>query len=108
MAFQIVFAPYFCTNQKPRWVLFIRQEELHVAVRLRLKRVGAKGKPAYRVIAIDRRKSRDGRELEIVGLYDPFNDAKTMLYKESIEKWLKVGAIPTMTVQRLIKKMQNA
>jgi small subunit ribosomal protein S16 len=75
-----------------------------VAVHIRLTRVGATKRPAYRVIAIDSRRSRDGRALEILGFYDPLTDPITVkLDDERIANWMARGALPSAAVQRLMK-----
>ena len=75
-----------------------------MAVRIRLTRVGATKRPAYRVIAIDRRRSRDGRALEILGFYDPLTDPATVrLETDRIKAWIGKGAQPSDTVARLIR-----
>lgn len=75
-----------------------------MAVHIRLTRVGATKRPAYRVIAIDSRRSRDGRALEILGFYDPLTDPITVkLDDERIANWMARGALPSAAVQRLMK-----
>jgi small subunit ribosomal protein S16 len=75
-----------------------------VAVHIRLTRVGATRRPSYRVIAIDSRRSRDGRALEILGFYDPLTDPVTVkLDDERIANWMARGALPSAAVQRLMK-----
>jgi small subunit ribosomal protein S16 len=75
-----------------------------VAVHIRLTRVGATRRPSYRVIAIDSRRSRDGRALEILGFYDPLTDPITVkLNDERIANWMARGALPSAAVQRLMK-----
>ncbi len=75
-----------------------------MAVKLRLKRLGAKKKPVYRVVAIDSRTRRDGKEIEVVGFYDPHNNANTKINMELVSSWILKGAIPTETVKNLIEK----
>jgi small subunit ribosomal protein S16 len=75
-----------------------------VAVMIRLKRIGAKGKPQYKIIAIDKEKRRDGKPLEVIGFYDPINNSKTFVNKIAAENWIKKGAIPSLTVASIIKK----
>ena len=76
-----------------------------MAVRIRLTRVGATKRPAYRVIAIDRRRSRDGRALEILGYYDPLTEPATVkLDTERINAWIGKGAQPSDTVVKLMKQ----
>jgi small subunit ribosomal protein S16 len=79
-----------------------------VAVRIRLTRVGATKRPAYRVIAIDRRRSRDGRALEILGFYDPLTEPATVqLQSERISAWIGKGAQPSETVVRLMRQAEK-
>ena len=74
-------------------------------VKLRLQRFGTKKKPFYRVVAADSKKPRDGRYLEIVGVYDPTKEpAYVNIDQEKILKWLRNGAQPTDTVRSLLSK----
>ena len=76
-----------------------------MAVKLRLKRMGAKKKPFYRVVAADSRSPRDGKFIETVGTYNPLtNPAEIKIDNEKADKWLKNGAIPTDTVKDLLVK----
>ncbi len=76
-----------------------------MAVKIRLTRMGSKKKPFYRVVAANAQTRRDGRALEYLGYYNPMTDpADVRLDAEKINKWLKLGAEPTETVQTLIKK----
>ncbi len=76
-----------------------------MAVKLRLKRMGSKAKPFYRIVAADSRSPRDGRFLEVVGTYDPVKgDDKITVAEEKALYWLKNGAIPTETVRSLLSK----
>lgn len=76
-----------------------------MAVKLRLKRMGAKKKPFYRIVAADSRSPRDGKFIEEVGYYDPTkNPAVVKIEKEKAMKWLSTGAIPTDTVRDLFSK----
>lgn len=82
-----------------------------MAVRIRLKRLGRRHRPFYRVTAVDRKKPRDGRVLEELGYYDPLNadPAKQMsLNSERIAYWMSVGAQPSETVRGLIKRSGSA
>ena len=80
-----------------------------MAVRIRLTRVGATKRPAYRVIAIDKRRSRDGRALEILGFYDPLTEPATVhLDTERINAWIGKGALPSDTVAKLIRQAEKA
>ncbi|MBO5475338.1 MAG: 30S ribosomal protein S16 [Bacilli bacterium] len=74
-----------------------------MAVKLRLKRMGAKQRPFYRIIAADSRSPRDGRFIETVGTYDPIkSDNNITLDEEKIIKWLNNGAQPTDTVKSIL------
>ena len=80
-----------------------------MAVRIRLTRVGATKRPAYRVIAIDKRRSRDGRALEILGFYDPLTEPATVkLDTARINAWIGNGAQPSDTVAKLIRQAEKA
>ncbi len=72
---------------------------------IRLKRVGAKKKPAHRIVVMDKRNQRDGKPIEILGHYDPkTNPANVSVKKERVEYWLRVGATPSAAVRTLFKK----
>ena len=74
-------------------------------VKLRLKRMGAKKAPFYRIVAADSRDRRDGRELEVIGTYDPkANPALVKIDEEKVIKWLNNGALPTDTVRNILSK----
>ena len=76
-----------------------------MAVKLRLKRMGTKKKPYYRVVAADARSPRDGRFIELVGTYNPLTTpAEVSIDKEVAIKWLNNGAEPTDTVRVLLKE----
>ncbi len=76
-----------------------------MAVKLRLKKMGSKKKPFYRIVAADAKSPRDGRFIETVGTYDPIKaDAPVALDKEKAIKWLRNGAQPTDTVKSILKK----
>ena len=78
-----------------------------MAVKIRMKMMGRKHRPFFRICAIDSRNPRDGRVLEELGTYDPMvndADARTLLKPERIEYWLGVGAQPSVKVKTLIKK----
>ena len=75
-----------------------------MAVRIRLSRVGATKRPSYRVVAIDSRRPRDGRALEILGFYDPLTKPATVqIDADRLAAWVSKGALPSDTVARLIK-----
>jgi len=78
-----------------------------VAVRLRLKRVGRRHRPSYRVAAVDSRSPRDGRMIEELGSYNPLAsdpNQQVVLVRDRIEYWLSVGAQPSDTVRNLLKR----
>ena len=76
-----------------------------MAVKIRLKRMGAKKAPFYRVIVADSRSPRDGKIIEKIGTYDPMTEPGTInLDKAKVEQWIKNGAKPTPTVKALIEK----
>ncbi|HJP71653.1 MAG TPA: 30S ribosomal protein S16 [Candidatus Limnocylindria bacterium] len=80
-----------------------------MAVAIRLTRVGATKRPAYRVIAIDKRRSRDGRALEILGYYDPLTEPATVqLETDKIRAWIGKGAQPSETVVKLMAQAERA
>ena len=74
-------------------------------LKIRLRRVGSRKKPSYRLVVADVRSPRDGAFVDIVGHYNPLTDPETIVVKE--EKalhWLKQGAKPTVTTARLLDK----
>ncbi len=76
-----------------------------MAVKLRLKRMGSKRRPFYRVVASDARSPRDGRFIEVVGTYNPItNPAEISMKEDKVMYWLSNGAIPTDTVKNLLSK----
>lgn len=76
-----------------------------MAVKLRLKRMGAKQKPFYRIIAADSRSPRDGRFIESVGTYDPVKKENNITVdEEKVMKWLNNGAQPTDTVKNILSQ----
>ncbi|MCI5733539.1 MAG: 30S ribosomal protein S16 [Tenericutes bacterium] len=76
-----------------------------MAVKLRLKRMGAKKAPFYRIVAADSRSPRDGRFIETVGTYNPLTTpAEVKVDEELAIKWLKNGATPTDTVRNILSK----
>jgi small subunit ribosomal protein S16 len=73
-------------------------------VRIRLRRIGLKGQPTYRLVAADKESPRDGRFLEILGVYNPRTDPATIHLKEDrIYHWMKNGALPTDSVEQIFK-----
>jgi small subunit ribosomal protein S16 len=78
-----------------------------MAVRIRLKKMGRKHQPFFRMVAIDSRAPRDGKVIEELGHYDPLvkdTDARAILNGERISYWLSVGALPSENCHVLIKK----
>ncbi|HAL21018.1 MAG TPA: 30S ribosomal protein S16 [Ruminococcaceae bacterium] len=76
-----------------------------MAVKIRLRRMGAKRAPFYRVVVADSRYPRDGRFIEEIGTYDPTKDpAIVNIDGEKAKKWISNGAQPTDTVKALLKK----
>jgi small subunit ribosomal protein S16 len=74
-----------------------------MSVRLRLRRTGTRNKACFRVVATDQRSPRDGRFIEILGLYDPRHNNEN-LNMERVEYWLGVGAQPSRTVSSIIRR----
>ncbi|MBR2521197.1 MAG: 30S ribosomal protein S16 [Oscillospiraceae bacterium] len=74
-------------------------------VKIRLRRMGAKKAPFYRIVVADSRFPRDGRFIEELGIYDPCKEpAEIKLDNERAASWLKSGAQPTDTVRSILKK----
>ncbi len=74
-------------------------------VKIRLRRMGAKKSPFYRIVVADSRYPRDGRFIEEIGTYDPrVNPAAINVDAERAQAWIKTGAQPTETVKALLKK----
>ena len=74
-------------------------------VKLRLKRMGAKKVPFYRIVAADARSRRDGRDIETIGTYDPTKKpAIVNIDEEKVLEWLNKGAVPSNTVRNLLSK----
>ena len=76
-----------------------------MAVKIRLRRMGAKKAPFYRVIVADERSPRDGKFIDEIGYYNPLtNPAEVKIDAEKAQKWLDNGAQPTQTVKSLLTK----
>jgi len=76
-----------------------------MAVKLRLKRMGSKQKPFYRIVAADSRSPRDGKFIELVGTYNPIKGSEVVTVDEQKAlKWLNNGAEPTETVRNILSK----
>ncbi len=74
-------------------------------VKIRLRRMGAKKAPYYRIVVADARSPRDGRCIEEIGTYNPLTDPATVtIDTEKAQQWIKNGAQPTDTVKALLKK----
>ena len=74
-----------------------------MAVKIRLRRMGAKKQPFYRIVVADSRYPRDGRFIEEIGYYNPLTEPSDVkVDAEKVEKWLKNGAQPTETVKSLL------
>ena len=76
-----------------------------MAVKIRLKRMGQKKRPIYRIVVADARAPRDGRNIDEIGTYDPNQEpAEVTVDTEAAKKWISNGAKPTETVARLFKQ----
>ena len=74
-------------------------------VKIRLRRMGAKKAPYYRIVVADSRSPRDGRRIEEIGTYNPLTEPATITVDaEKAQQWIKNGAQPTDTVKALLKK----
>ena len=77
-----------------------------MAVKIRLKRLGKKKNPFYRIVVADARTSRNGKSIDEIGTYDPTKEPTAFsVNEEEAKKWLNNGAQPTETVNRLFKKV---
>ncbi|MDH5661635.1 MAG: 30S ribosomal protein S16 [Elusimicrobiota bacterium] len=75
-----------------------------MSIMIRLKRIGTHKRPFYTIVAVDSRKKRDGRVLEILGRYDPRGGGKKVtFFEEKIKAWTKKGALVSPTVRSLLK-----
>jgi small subunit ribosomal protein S16 len=75
-------------------------------VRIRLRRMGRRNRPFYRVVVADGRSPRDGKFIELIGHYNPLTDPETVsIDEEKALKWLRCGAQPTDTVRTLLNKL---
>ncbi len=75
-------------------------------VKIRLKRMGAKRRPYYRIVVMDSRAPRDGKTIDEVGYYHPVEaeDKQVKFKEEKVREWLDKGAQPTLTVRKLLNK----
>ena len=77
-------------------------------LKIRLRRMGAKKRPSYRIVVAESRAPRDGKFIEIIGNYDPLTDPATVrLNEERAKHWLSVGAQPTETVRNILRKAER-
>jgi len=76
-----------------------------MAVKIRLKRMGAKKRPCYRLVVADSRAKRDGNVIESIGTYMPLNEEKYNVNKEVALNWLKKGAQPTDTARNILSEV---
>jgi small subunit ribosomal protein S16 len=75
---------------------------------IRLTRRGAKHRPFYRIVAIDKEKSRESRYIELIGHYNPMTDpAEIKIDEDKYNEWIKKGAKPSQTVKSLLKKLKS-
>jgi small subunit ribosomal protein S16 len=75
---------------------------------IRLTRFGAKKKPYYRIVAVDREKPRESRYIELLGQYNPLTDpALIKIDMEKYKQWIEKGAQPSETVKSLVKKLNT-
>lgn len=75
---------------------------------IRLTRRGAKHRPFYRIVAIDKEKSRESRYIELIGHYNPLTDpAEIKIDEDKYNDWIKKGAKPSQTVRSLLKKLKS-
>jgi small subunit ribosomal protein S16 len=74
-----------------------------MAVKIRLSRIGKKGIPFYRLIAIDERRKRDGAFLEDLGTYDTVNTKVVVFHKDRYDAWISKGAVPTDSAKKIYR-----
>ncbi|MCS7228230.1 MAG: 30S ribosomal protein S16 [Endomicrobia bacterium] len=77
-----------------------------MSLRIRLQRVGKKNQPIFRVVVINKKESTKGKPVDIIGIYNPVKHTGTINF-EKYEKWIKLGAKPSETVERLYAKMSK-
>ncbi len=75
-----------------------------MAVKIRLKRMGAKKQPYYRIVVADERTARDGKSIDLIGRYKPVGEKSIDIDAEKAKEWLNKGAKPTDTVAKLFKE----
>ncbi len=93
------------SNNALRYINFEIILEVKLMVKIRLRRMGAKKAPYYRIVVADARSPRDGRCIEEIGTYNPLTEpAVITVDAEKAQTWIKNGAQPTDTVRSLLKK----
>ena len=75
-----------------------------MAVKIRLKRMGSKKQPYYRIVVADERTARDGKSIDLIGRYKPVGEKSIEINTEKAQEWLNKGAKPTDTVAKLFKE----
>jgi small subunit ribosomal protein S16 len=79
-----------------------------VSLKIRLKRMGMKKQPTYKIVVADSRKQRDGRAIEILGSYSPQRKDKPLVIDTvKLDKWLSVGAVPTESAKKLVDRAKK-
>lgn len=90
-----------CLRRTSQIILEVTQ----MAVKIRLKRMGAKKAPFYRIVAADSRSPRDGRDIEVIGTYNPLTNPATIEVNEEVAlKWLNNGAKPSDTARNILSQ----
>jgi small subunit ribosomal protein S16 len=88
--------------------IYMRKGKIIMAVKIRLRRMGAKKAPFYRIVVADSRYPRDGRFIEEIGYYDSLQEPSVVkIDEEKAKKWIASGAQPTETVKRLFEKCEG-
>ena len=77
-------------------------------VRIRLFRTGTTKRPCYRIVAMDQRRQRQGRVLEVLGTYEPRLDNKVTLQLDALDRWLEKGAQQTDTVRNIVTRYRKS
>jgi len=77
-----------------------------MAVKIRFSRIGKKGEPFYRIVAIDGRRKRDGISLEVLGTYDPLKGQLVQFHQERVDFWVSQGAVVSDAVKK-VQKLQR-
>ena len=82
----------------------MRKQGKNLMVRIRLRRIGSKGKPFYRIVVADQKAPRNGKYIDLIGTYDPLQDPPEIsIDEEKINKWISNGAQPSDSVSSLMK-----